>query len=70
MAQNDLFNWNTDLTTAIPGAIGTITSTVEVATIFGEVINVTTYTVDVRWDGNRSGAVDDDDPNFQVAFQP
>lgn len=58
MAQNDLVKWHTALTTAIPGAVGIITLTGDV------------YTIRVSWDDDRSGVVDADDPNFQVAFQP
>ena len=58
MATNDLFDWNADLTTALPGAVGTITQTGDI------------YTITVNWDDNRDGNVDADDPAFQVSFQP
>jgi type IV pilus assembly protein PilV len=58
MAQNDLRDWNTALTAALPGATGTITVTGNI------------YTVSVNWDDDRDGDVDTDDPDFKVSFQP
>jgi type IV pilus assembly protein PilV len=58
MATNDLIDWNTDLTTALPGATGTITVTGDI------------YTITVNWDDDRDGDVDTDDPAFQMSFQP
>ena len=58
MAQNDLVEWNSDLTTALPGATGTIT-------VAGSI-----YTITVNWDDDRDGDVDTDDPAFQVSFEP
>lgn len=58
MARNDLIDWDTDLTTALPGATGIITVTGSV------------YTISVNWDDDRDGDVDTDDPAFQVSFQP
>ena len=58
MAQNDLYEWNESLTTALPGATGLIT-------LAGDI-----YTISVTWDDNRDGVVNGDDPGFQVSFQP
>jgi type IV pilus assembly protein PilV len=58
LVKNDLFDWNAELAAAIPGSVGTVT------------LAGTTYTVSVSWDDNRDGAIDANDPNFQVAFQP
>ena len=58
LAQNDLFEWNAALTSALPDATGTIT-------VAGFI-----YTISVNWDDDRNGVVDIDDPNFQVSFQP
>jgi len=58
LAQNDLLEWNAALQAALPAATGTIT-------LAGDI-----YTVTVNWDGNRDGAVNSDDPNFQFSFQP
>jgi type IV pilus assembly protein PilV len=60
MAQNDLFEWNTDLTTILPIGSGGITRN-----LAGDI-----YTISVTWDDNRDGVVDNKDPNFQVSFQP
>ncbi len=58
LAQNDLRDWNAALTAALPSATGTIT-------VAGDI-----YTISVSWDDNRDGAVDVNDPTFQVSFQP
>lgn len=58
MAENDLFEWNAELESELPGATGAIT------------LDDGNYTVAIVWDDNGSGAVDEDDPSFQVSFQP
>ena len=57
MAQNDLYEWNTELTDLLPNGKGTIT------------VSGDTYTVSVSWDENRDGTVDANDPNFKASFQ-
>lgn len=59
MAQNDLYEWNIALSTALPDSNGAITTN-----------GAGLYTVIVRWDDDRSGTIDADDPNSQVSFQP
>jgi type IV pilus assembly protein PilV len=56
LAQNDLFEWNSAVSTALPSGAGSIAITAGV------------YTITVNWDDNRSGNVDTDDPNFQTSF--
>jgi type IV pilus assembly protein PilV len=58
MAQHDLFEWNSNLTSYLPNGTGTIT------------VNGSTYTITVSWDDNRDGVVNSDDPNIQASFQP
>jgi type IV pilus assembly protein PilV len=58
MAQNDLFEWNSALKAALPDPTGTIA-------LAGDI-----YTITLRWDDNRDGVIDTDDPSFQVSFQP
>ena len=58
MAQNDLRDWNAALVDALPSPAGTI------------ILDGDIYTISVTWDDNRDGAVNDDDPNFQMSFQP
>lgn len=57
LAAKDLLDWNSDLTAAIPGAVGTVTLTGNI------------YTISISWDDNRDGAIDGNDPNFRVSFQ-
>lgn len=59
MAQNDLYEWNASLTTALPDSNGIVTTN-----------GTGLYTVTVRWDDDRNGAIDTGDPDFQVSFQP
>ncbi len=77
IAENDLANWNTALTTAIPSATATITcadeedclvETTPALCVCADEPNI--YTVRVSWDDNRDGNVDGDDPFSQVSFQP
>ena len=58
MAENDLYEWNLALTSALP--LGE--ATVSVATN-----NI--YTITINWDDNRDGEVDGDDPDFLVSFK-
>lgn len=58
MAQNDLFEWNSAVSTALPSGSGTIIS------VAGNI-----FTITITWDDNRDGNVDGDDPNFQTSFQ-
>ena len=58
MAQDDLFDWNVALGTALPSPTGVIT-------IAGGL-----YTINVVWDVNRDGVTDGADDNVQVSFQP
>jgi len=65
LAQTDLVDWRAAMTAAIPGSIGEIT-------VLGN-----TYTITLNWDDNRDGFVNsdpddeiEDDPSFQVSFQP
>lgn len=61
MAENDLFEWNSELTSNLPSGTGTIA-------VAGSV-----FTITINWDDNRDGVVevdgDDPDPNFQTSFQ-
>ena len=59
MAQHDLFEWNSNLTTnaILPNGQGSIAVAGGLFTIF------------VNWDDNRDGAVDANDPSFQMSFQ-
>ena len=73
MAENDLANWNTALTTAIPGATATITCADEEVCLVEndpDVDEPNIYTISVNWDDNRDGLVDANDPGLQVSFQP
>jgi len=58
MAQNDLFEWNSAVT-ALPSGTGTITV----------VAGTQVFTTTIRWDDDRDGDVDSDDPNFQMSFR-
>jgi type IV pilus assembly protein PilV len=57
LAVKDLFEWNSALTSTLPSGTGTVTITGAV------------YTIAVKWDDNRDGLVDNNDPNFTVSFQ-
>ncbi len=67
MAQQDLFEWNRDITSTtngLPSGVGTIA------------VSGTIYTITINWDDNRDGVIDTDntnsvpdDPNFQMSFQ-
>jgi len=57
MAENDLYEWNSDLQAALPSATGTITVAVNI------------YTISVNWDENLDGDLGNDDPVL-VSFQP
>jgi len=57
MAQNDLFLWNSNVTTVLPMGQGTIAFASSV------------YTITINWDDNRDGNRNTDDPNFQMSFQ-
>jgi type IV pilus assembly protein PilV len=59
MAQNDLFQWNAALTGILTGGTGTITA----------VAATQVFTVTIKWDDNRDGAVNASDPSFSVSFQ-
>jgi type IV pilus assembly protein PilV len=65
LAQTDLVDWRAAMTAAIPGSTGEIA------------VAGNTYTITLNWDDNRDGVVNadpddeiDDDPSFQVSFQP
>ncbi len=59
MAQNDLFQWNADITSSsvLTSGVGTIT------------VSGTVYTILIRWDDNRDGGIDAVDPSFFVSFE-
>lgn len=57
MAQNDLYEWDSALTAALPGASASITLASGI------------YTVSINWDDNRDGEINDEDADFQVSFQ-
>ncbi len=58
MAQNDLFEWNTDINNLLPLGSGDIA-------VVGSI-----FTVTINWDDNRDGNVDTtNDPSFQMSFQ-
>ncbi|MCK5829672.1 MAG: type IV pilus modification protein PilV [Methylococcales bacterium] len=56
MAQQDLFEWNRDLTAVLPNAEGTVS------------VSGSLFTVAIQWDGDRDGSRDDD-PVFSMSFQ-
>ena len=59
LAQTDLAEWATALSSDLPSATGTITG------------DGTTYSVTLTWDDDHDGAEkDSDDPVFEVSFQP
>jgi len=58
LAQNDLRDWNVNLTTVLSKATGTI------------IVAGDTYTVNVSWDDDRDGYINENDPDFEVSFQP
>jgi len=58
MAQQDLFEWNRMLESALPN------NNVTIVTAPGGMITIT-----ISWDENRDGTIDVDDPNFQTSFR-
>lgn len=56
LAENGLFEWQSEMTDQLPGASGTIT--------FAD----GNYTVAITWDDNGDGVTDADDPDFAVSF--
>lgn len=57
LAETDLHNWNNDLKNTLPKGTGRVS------------FNGAVYTVTINWDEDKSGVVDQDDPNFQMGFQ-
>jgi type IV pilus assembly protein PilV len=57
MAQNDLYEWNLNVTTTLPRGAGTIS------------VNSGVFTITINWDDNRDGNVNTSDPNFQTTFR-
>ena len=57
MAENDLYEWNSAVTTSLPGGVATVTVLTDV------------YTVTINWDDNRDGNTDNNDPSFQTSFR-
>jgi type IV pilus assembly protein PilV len=57
MAQHDLFEWNSNITSILPSGEGSIA-------VAGSL-----FTITVNWDDNRDGAVNANDPSFQMSFQ-
>lgn len=57
MAENDLFQWNREVSAQLPSGSGLIN------------INGNVFTITISWDDNKDGGIDDDDPNFQMSFQ-
>lgn len=57
LAETDLYNWNNSLKNTLPKGTGRVS--------FSGVV----YTVTINWDEDKSGVVDQDDPNFQMGFQ-
>lgn len=60
MAQNDLFEWNTALSSTLPGC-----NTAECGNI---AVNGLLFTVTISWDDNRDGTIDVNDPSFTTSF--
>ncbi|MBS3963379.1 MAG: type IV pilus modification protein PilV [Methylomonas sp.] len=56
LAENDLFEWHTNLTTMLSGGAGTVT-------VAGGV-----YTITIRWDDDRDGNAANN-PSFQTSFR-
>jgi len=57
MAENDLFEWNTSVSTVLPSGVSTISVADGV------------YTIAITWDDDQDGD-DSNNPNFQTSFQP
>lgn len=57
MAENDLYEWNRIVSTTLPGGVGAIAVTGGV------------FTITIRWDDDRDGDIDNDDPRFQTSFR-
>lgn len=57
MAENDLYEWYQVLSKALPSAEAVISRASGI------------YTVEINWDDNHDGAVDDNDPDFLVSFE-
>ena len=57
MAENDLFEWNTSLTAALPSGKGTVTQSGSI------------YTIAVTWDDDRDGN-DANNAKFETSMQP
>ena len=64
MALHDLWEWQNNIDAILSpgakaaGAVGTITA------------NGVIFNISISWDENKDGAIDDDDPDFKVSFQP
>lgn len=58
MAQNDVAEWQAVLSTVLPLGQGDL------------VAAGTGYTISLTWDDSKDGAVDGNDPTFQMGFQP
>lgn len=57
MARSDVIAWGGALASTLPSGTGTVT------------FDGARYTVNIRWDDNRSGGIDDADPTFQMSFR-
>ena len=57
MARADMVAWNRSVAAALPSGTGAVT------------LNGSLFTVSVRWDDNRSGGIDGNDPTVQVSFR-
>lgn len=65
MAQNDLFEWNRDISATLPLGEGSIAGV-----LAGVIPNQNMiYTLTINWDGNRDGSVNTDDPSFKMTLQ-
>lgn len=58
LANNDLIEWNTAITTTLSKGSGSITST-----------DNTVFTLSITWDDNRDDKIDGDDPSFIMGLQ-
>lgn len=56
LAEKDLYDWNNALINTFPGGSGAVTGA-------GSTFNIT-----VRWDDNRDGTTDANDPGFSFSF--
>lgn len=60
LAEHDVYEWNRANQNALPMGAGTVT--------FNS--STSTFTIAVRWDDNKDGSFDSNDPTFSIEFRP